>query len=104
MAAYADDGSETRKKVVNCINKEIVKENATWQLTESDLRTFTGIVDRVVMREPHKPVSAEEQEKILREVRFATYRELPHLDADTVDRMMQSLTTHGRHCVARTSG
>ncbi|KAJ5192685.1 hypothetical protein N7449_008827 [Penicillium cf. viridicatum] len=77
-----------RKKLVDCINKELVKENADYKLRDDELKKLTEIVDRVVMKEPVKLHITEEQKRILSESGDAVGK---RLSADVTNDTMQKI-------------
>ncbi|RKI00270.1 hypothetical protein [Corallococcus sp. AB038B] len=97
-SASAGDDTETRKKLVACINKEIVAANSNWKLSSGDLKKFTGIIDREIMKEPLVKKSSEEQMRVINEIENATRKEVPSLDLKAVDKMIETLKAKGMHC------
>jgi hypothetical protein len=102
--AVADKDAETRKAMVNCINKDIVASNAEWKLPPEDLKKFTDIIDRGIMKESLAKKTPEEQKRILGEIKSAARKELPHLDADKLDKMLETLKQKGMHCGSLAQG
>lgn len=98
--ASADDDTETRKKIVACINKDITAANSEWKLASADLKKFTDIIDREIMKEPLVKKTPEEQRRILHQINDAARKELPSLSAETINKMLETLKTKAMHCVS----
>ncbi|NOK09163.1 hypothetical protein [Corallococcus exercitus] len=98
--ASAKDETETRKKLVACINKDITAANAEWKLSAGDLKKFTDIIDRELMKEPLAKKTSEEQMKIVSEIKDASHKELPHLKDDSIEKMIDTLKAKGMHCAS----
>lgn len=88
-----------RKSPVNCINKELVKENADYKLRDDELKRIIEIVDRVVMKEPVKSHITEEQKQILWEIKDTMGKWLSaDVTNDTVQKIMRAITDQGVRC------
>ncbi|GMU03915.1 hypothetical protein [Corallococcus caeni] len=96
--ASAEDETETRKKLVACINKDIAAANAEWKLPAADLKKFTDIIDRQIMKEPLGKKTPEEQAKVVNDIKDASHKELPNLESKTLEKMLQTLKAKGAHC------
>ena len=70
VATATVDETAQRKKLVDCINKVLVKENADYGHRDDELKKTTEIVDRVVMKEPVKSYIIEEQKQIFSEIEY----------------------------------
>ncbi|NOK19312.1 hypothetical protein [Corallococcus carmarthensis] len=96
--ASAAADTEARKKLVACINKDITAANAEWKLSAGDLKKFTDIIDRELMKEPLAKKTPEEQTKAVTNIRNASHQEMPHLEASTIDKMITTLRVKSAHC------
>ncbi|RKG80621.1 hypothetical protein D7W79_07500 [Corallococcus exercitus] len=102
-AALAADDAATRKKLVACINKDITAANAEWKLPDADLKKFTDIIDREVMKGPLASKTPEQQMKVIKEIQDASRKELPSLDNKTLDKMIDTLQVKAKHCNSLTT-
>ncbi|XP_003741139.1 uncharacterized protein LOC100903829 [Galendromus occidentalis] len=99
VVASADEDTVVRKSVVDCINKDILAANTeSWKLPEADIKIFTNIIDKEIMKEPLCKKTLQEQMKIIDEIHEATKKELPHVDQKTIDKMIDLLKIKGKHC------
>ncbi|MHA7628819.1 hypothetical protein [Corallococcus sp. M7] len=96
--ASAKDDTETRKKLVACINKDITAANSEWKLKDADLKKFTDIIDRELMKESLAKKTTEEQAKIITDIKDCSHKELPNLDDKTIGKMIETLKAKGMHC------
>ncbi|WP_126933895.1 hypothetical protein [Corallococcus sp. AB018] len=97
-SASADDDTAGKHKFIACINKEMVAANSNWKLSSGDLKKFTDIIDREIMKEPLVKKSSEEQMRVIHEIENATRKEVPSLELKTVDKMIETLKAKGMHC------
>ncbi|MBN9687529.1 MULTISPECIES: hypothetical protein [unclassified Corallococcus] len=96
--ASAEDDTEARKKLVACINKDITAANSEWKLPAADLKKFTNIIDREIMKEPLAKKTQEAQMKIIADIKDGSRKELPNLADTTIDKMIETLKVKGQHC------
>ncbi|WP_028646996.1 hypothetical protein [Nocardiopsis sp. CNT312] len=94
----AQDTTETRKKFVECVNKDISKENAEWKLPESELKKLKNIIDREIMKEDTLPKSQRDEQRIIENIENAAAKELPGVDRETLDEVVETLRASGQHC------
>ncbi|MGD3112082.1 hypothetical protein [Streptomyces sp. YGL11-2] len=95
--ATADGGSK-RKKLTECVNKELEQQNKEWKLSAVDLKKFTKIVDDEIAKEPLKKHTTEEQQRILKDIEEKAKRDLPKVPKEKIDKMLMTLTLHAMHC------
>ncbi|RUO92667.1 hypothetical protein D7Y11_13530 [Corallococcus sp. AB018] len=76
----------------------MVAANSNWKLSSGDLKKFTDIIDREIMKEPLVKKSSEEQMRVIHEIENATRKEVPSLELKTVDKMIETLKAKGMHC------
>lgn len=98
IATTTADEASRRKKLIQCVNKEMDKENAEFKLREDELKTLKEIVDSEAMKEPLKPQTVDEQKKILKDIEHEAKKKMPNVSADTVDKMMNKLKEKAMHC------
>jgi hypothetical protein len=105
IATATADEPARRKKLVECINTEMDKENTEkdFKLRPDELKNLKEIVDKEVMKEPLKPHTKEEQEKVLKEIEVSAKKDLPGVPTPTVDKMMMRLKELGMHCAKEAS-
>ncbi|RKH89798.1 hypothetical protein D7Y21_09385 [Corallococcus sp. AB045] len=97
LASAADD-TATRKKLVACINKDITAANSEWKLSAGDLKKFTNIIDREIMKESLAKKTSDDQLKIINDIKECSHKELPSLDDTTIGKMIETLKAKGMHC------
>lgn len=95
--ASADDNA-ARKKLVACINKDISAANSDWKLSSADLKRFTDIVDRELMKAPFLKRNSEEKARVVDGIHSAARKDLPSLSSKMVDQMIDTLKVKGMHC------
>ncbi|BAE62955.1 hypothetical protein F9C07_2234720 [Aspergillus flavus] len=98
IATTAADEITKRKRLIECANKELDKENAGWKLQGDELEKLKKIIDDEVLKEPLKSHTAEEQAKVLKEIEDAGKKDLPKVSVKQLDKIMAKLKEHSMHC------
>ncbi|MFV2195297.1 hypothetical protein [Nocardiopsis sp. LOL_012] len=96
--AQAQDTTETRKKFIECVNKEITSENRKWKLPEPELKKLTDIIDREIMKEDMSPKSQNDEQRIIENIENSATKELKGIDSETLDEVIETLRVSGQHC------
>lgn|GEM_PF-6585234 len=96
--ASAGDEAARRKKLVACVNKELMAENKEFKLNDAELKTLMEIVDSEVMKQPLKKPSEEERAATLSRIESEARKKLPKVSVDTIEKMMVTLNAKAAHC------
>ncbi|PRQ00569.1 hypothetical protein [Enhygromyxa salina] len=98
--ASADD-SARRKKIVECINKELEMNNSGCEgcrLTTKQLTILTKIVDAEIMKAPLKKPTPEEEQAILKKIEDAAKAQLGEVPTETLDKVMTEVKKSATRC------
>ncbi|KAE8330387.1 hypothetical protein BDV39DRAFT_202188 [Aspergillus sergii] len=97
LSVSADEIKRT-DAIIACIKSDMVEANKEWRLSDSDLKTFTDIVDTEARKDPLKKKTPKEQRKILENIEDSAHKQLRNLPIETVDKITDTLKIKAMHC------